>query len=99
MAYINWLIFFSENTIIEDFFSEIYVPLDCVFLVVQKVKDSNVYTLTEIYSIAKGGELITGVFGTWSEEEGLEITRLALYQRRSDLRGQLIRVTTVMVFQ
>lgn len=97
MAYINWLIFFGEDTSIEAFFAEIYVPLDCVFLIVQKVKDSQDYTLSEVYRIAKGGELIIDVFGTWSEDDGLTTTPLALYQRRSDLRGQLIRVTTVKV--
>ncbi|KAL7301179.1 hypothetical protein TKK_0006150 [Trichogramma kaykai] len=95
MAYINWVIFFRSNTSIPDFFSNIHVPLDCVFLVVQKFEDSRTYVLTEVYSIDKGRELITNVFGTWEEESGLEITRLALYQRRSNLQGQLIRVTTV----
>ncbi|CAB0033014.1 unnamed protein product [Trichogramma brassicae] len=86
-----------NNTSIRDFFSNIHVPLDCIFLVVQKFEDSKIYVLTEVYSIDKGRELITNVFGTWEEESGLEITKLALYQRRSNLQGQLIRVTTVEV--
>lgn len=97
MAYINWVIFFREETSIQSFFSEIYVPLDCIFLVIQKSNGTKFYTLTEVYHISKGRELLTDAYGTWNEEEGLTITKLALFQRRSDLNGQLIRVTTVQV--
>ncbi|XP_031787913.1 glutamate receptor [Nasonia vitripennis] len=95
MAYINWVVFFREDTSVDDFFSEMYVPLDCIFLIVKKSKDNSTYTLTEVYHIAKGRELISDVYGSWSEARGLSITKWTLYQRRSDLRGQLIRVTTV----
>ncbi|XP_058797737.1 probable glutamate receptor [Phymastichus coffea] len=95
MAYINWLIFFQEDTNIETFFADIYVPLDCIFLIVQKMNDTDTYTLTEVYHISKGRELISKTFGTWSENDGLSITKLALYQRRGNLHGQLIRVATV----
>lgn len=97
MAYINWLIFFQEGTSIENFFSDIYVPLDCIFLIIQKINDTDTYTVTEVYHISKGRELIISTFGTWSENEGLSITKLALYQRRGNLHGQLIRVSTVEV--
>lgn len=98
MAYINWVVFFREDTSIDDFFSEMYVPLDCIFLIVQKSKDNDSYILSEVYHISKGRELISDIYGSWSEEQGLDITKWALYQRRSDLRGQLIRVTTIEVY-
>ena len=97
MAYINWVIFFSEDANIESFFSEIYVPLDSIFLVVQKMKNSDVYILTEVYKIDKERELIKNRFGSWSENGGLSRTKLGLYQRRSNLQGQLIRVASVEV--
>ncbi|KAJ8681897.1 hypothetical protein QAD02_017689 [Eretmocerus hayati] len=95
MAYINWVIFFREDTRIEDFFADIHVPLDCVFLIVQKEKDSENYALFDVYRIDRDRELIIGRFGSWNEDTGLKITPLAMYQRRGNLQGQLIKVGTV----
>ncbi|XP_011497652.1 PREDICTED: LOW QUALITY PROTEIN: probable glutamate receptor [Ceratosolen solmsi marchali] len=95
MAYINWIIFFRQETNIHRFFSEIFVPLDCIFLVVRKYKDGASTSLTEIYNIDKDRELLTNLFGVWNEKDGLRITKLTLYQRRNDLYGQMIKVATV----
>jgi hypothetical protein len=97
MAYINWIIFFREETSIDNFFSEIFVPLDCIFLVIKKYNDGISSSLTEVYNIDKDRELLTNLFGIWNEKDGLVVTKLTLYQRRNDLYGQLIRVATVKV--
>ena len=98
MAYPTWLIFFRETTSIDNFFRQIYVPFDCIFLVAQKGKNDNEATLTEVYQIEKEKELRKAIFGYWNLGTGVITPKLGLYQRRADLFGQNIRVTSIQVY-
>lgn len=98
MAYPTWIIFFRENTTIDFFFKNIYIPFDCIFLVVEKKGDSdNEATLSEIYQIDKERELRISVFGYWNLQFGVTTPNLGLYQRRGDLFGHNIRVSSIEV--
>lgn len=97
MAYPTWLIFFRENTTIDYFFRKIYVPFDCIFLVAQRGENDDEATLTEVYQIEKEKELRRSIFGYWDLKTGVTTPKLSLYQRRGDLFGQNIRVTSIQV--
>lgn len=95
MAYPTWIIFFRENTTIDSFFRNIYIPFDCIFLVVEKSSTDDEATLTEIYQIDKERELRISVFGYWNLQFGVTTPKLGLYQRRGDLFGQNLRVSSI----
>lgn len=99
MAYPTWIIFFRENTTIDSFFRNIYIPFDCIFLVVEKSSTDDEATLTEIYQIDKERELRISVFGYWNLQFGVTTPKLGLYQRRGDLFGQNLRVSSIEVFR
>ncbi|XP_043272684.1 probable glutamate receptor [Venturia canescens] len=96
MSYPTWLIFFRNETAIDDFFENIYVPFDCKLMVIQNDESRpNRDTITEIYQISRDKEIKHARFGTWSYSDGIRTPRLGLYQRRNDLFGQTIRVTSI----
>lgn len=97
MAYPTWVIFFKNTTSINEFFAEVFIPFDCIFLVVQQSEDELTENIYEIYQIKKSPEKIIVPFGTWSFEMGLQNTKLSLYQRRSDLFGHEVRVIAIHV--
>ena len=75
---------------------EIYVPFDCTFMVAQG-QGSETELITEVYQIDRRRELKHAVFGSWHPKHGITVPSLGLYQRRNDLEGQLIRVTSIHV--
>nr|QNL15103.1 ionotropic receptor 6 [Aulacocentrum confusum] len=94
MSYPNWLIFFRNETKIQNFFSDIYVPFDCTFMVsTSEFEDQE--TILEVYQIERDKELRQGLFGTWDIENGIKLSTSSLYQRRNDLFGQTLRVVSV----
>nr|UEN71271.1 ionotropic receptor 2 [Gregopimpla kuwanae] len=96
MSYPTWLIFFRDETRIEDFFMEIYVPFDCTFMVAQgEGNDSNTEIITEVYQIDRDQELRHSTFGTWHPKHGITTPTVALYQRRNDLYGKILRVASI----
>lgn len=98
MAYPTWLIFFRNTTTINHFFDNIYVPFDCKFMVVREDEsDTNQEIITEIYQINRDKEIRQARFGTWNLLTGIKTPRLGLYQRRNNLFGQIIRVTSINV--
>jgi len=98
MAYPTWLIFFKDETKIADFFLEIYVPFDCMFMVARSSSnETDKEIISEIYQVDRGKELHSMQFGTWNANNGLTTPESGLYSRRNDLFGQNIRVTSVYV--
>jgi len=98
MAYPTWLIFFKDETKFADFFFEIYVPFDCMFMVAQSsANETDKEIITEIYQVDKGKELRSMQFGTWDAKNGLTTPKSGMFSRRNNLFGQNIRVTSIHV--
>lgn len=97
MAYPTWLIFFGDDTSIEDYFKDMYIPFDCNFLVAQKDSSGTAETITEVYQIEPDTPIIRGTFATYNEQDGVKTTTITFYDRRSDLRGKHFRVTSIEV--
>ncbi|EFN82107.1 Glutamate receptor delta-1 subunit [Harpegnathos saltator] len=96
MAYPTWLVFFRNETEYADFFSEIYIPFDCKFMVARSsANESGREIITEVYQIDRGKELKSNQFGVWDMGKGLKGPTRGLFLRRNNLYGQNIRVTSV----
>ncbi|XP_034940721.1 glutamate receptor ionotropic, delta-2-like [Chelonus insularis] len=96
MAYPQWLIFFRDQTTIEYFFSHIYIPFDCEFMISKSYTYSkNREIITEIYQIDRGKELREQTFAIWSARTGIEFPKLTLYQRRNNLHGHRLKVISI----
>nr|XP_012222289.1 PREDICTED: uncharacterized protein LOC105672139 [Linepithema humile] len=96
MAYPTWLVFFNNETKIEDFLFDIYVPFDCKFMVARSsVNEVGKEIITEVYQVDKEKELRSMQFGVWDVAKGLKGPTRGLFLRRNDLFGQNIRVTSV----
>ncbi|XP_046746480.1 probable glutamate receptor isoform X4 [Diprion similis] len=93
MAYPTWMIFLSEGSRASDFFSRMDIPFDCEFLVSES--NGTMEVITEVYRVSPGDVLRDLPFGTWSPTDGVRTTRLTFYQRRSNLFGKKLRVTSI----
>lgn len=98
MAYPTWLVFFNNNTKLEDFLFDIYVPFDCKFMVARSsVEKVGREIISEVYQVDREKEIRSVQFGVWDAEKGLEGPKHGLFTRRNDLFGKNIRVTSVQV--
>ncbi|XP_078039267.1 putative glutamate receptor isoform X2 [Augochlora pura] len=95
MAYPTWLLFLRNDTRFEDFLSEVYVPFDCIFMIVQPDNGGDGETIRDVYRIGREEDLRWMKFGEWSRDRGFRGPMTGLYQRRHDLYGRNIRVVTV----
>ncbi|PSN34588.1 Ionotropic receptor 115 [Blattella germanica] len=86
-----WLVFLSDSST-EDYFSDIYIPFSCQFLVAERRNDF--IELRELYRVADGKPLITFPFGSWNSY-GHNCTGTFLYERRNNLHGLQIKATTM----
>lgn len=91
----RWLLFLSNNSSIEEVFSQINIPLDCEFLVAQRHKEE--VQLSEVYRVHASYPLEVHRLGSWSRAEGLQWTSGHILQRRGNLRGLLLRATLALV--
>ncbi|KAJ9590507.1 hypothetical protein L9F63_016458, partial [Diploptera punctata] len=89
-----WLLFLSKNTSIDSFFSNIYVPFNCKFLVAQNIGKH--FHLTEVYRVADGTPLMTYPYGRWSVNVTY-VTGTTLYERRKHLHGFKMKGVTINV--
>jgi hypothetical protein len=82
----RWLLFLNQNfSRIEDFFTEIYIPFDCEFLVVHKEHDCH-FTLTEVYRVSPSLPLQTR-----RRRNLASLNNRNLYRRRDNLQGLVVR--------
>ncbi|XP_017765249.1 PREDICTED: probable glutamate receptor [Eufriesea mexicana] len=95
MAYPTWLVFLRDDTKIEEFLSNIYVPFDCVLMVTQRDADGTGEIVQDVYRIDKEDGLRSMNFGWWNASKGFHGPLLGLYQRRHDLQGRNIRVVSI----
>jgi hypothetical protein len=86
----KWLLFLDFATTLEDFMADIYIPLDCEFVVAQrsgrKGREGEV-SLTEVYKLRPSRELQTNPVAEWTPEEGLAWSDVPFFERRSGLQG------------
>jgi hypothetical protein len=93
MADAVWLLFL--DTSVDQFFEDIYIPVDCEFLVAQR-SGSNIVLLTEIYRLDKGFPLQHQRFGVWNKSS-LHVSTGSLVRRRSNFQGLTITATSMNV--
>jgi hypothetical protein len=80
----------------EDLFTDVYIPLDCVFLVAREDPTGSV-TLQEVYRVNRTMPLVSLQVAVWSPQFGLFWDNRPLYERRNNLQGVTIRATTFTV--
>lgn len=98
MAYPTWLLFLRDETRIEEFLSDVYVPFDCTLMVTQRDAGEDAgEIIRDVYRISREDDLRSMSFGKWDPESGFQGPRLGLYQRRHDLHGRNIRVVSINV--
>jgi hypothetical protein len=88
-----WLLFLE--TPIDQFLEDVYIPVDCEFLVARHSGDKAVL-LTEVYRMAKNSPLYRQHYGAWNPA-GLQVSNESLVQRRSDFHGFTITATSINV--
>jgi hypothetical protein len=93
MADSVWLLFLEKS--VDQFFEDVYIPVDCEFLVAQRSGD-NVVLLTEIYRMHKRLPLQRQEFGIWNQS-GLHVSKKSLVHRRSNFHGFTITATSMNV--
>ncbi|KAJ4445628.1 hypothetical protein ANN_12310 [Periplaneta americana] len=93
-----WLLFAGSEqpTDLEAFFSDTYVPVNCVFLVAQP--QGGGFLLTEVYHVSQHHVLQADAFGMWNPKTGAQFTEKVLYERRRDLQGLVLRGTGIELF-
>lgn len=83
--------FMDASTSVDEFFSNIYIPLDCEYIVAQYSEGKEgrhmEILLTEFYHVLPNlQQLHKYQVGHWTVHGGLAWTRLSIYQRR-DFHG------------
>ncbi|KDR09318.1 hypothetical protein L798_00999, partial [Zootermopsis nevadensis] len=91
MAKAVWLLFL--DTLLEQFLEDVYIPVDCEFIVAQR-SGENAVRLTEVYRMAKEFPLHRRHFGIWSQDR-LHVITESLLRRRSDFHGFTITATSM----
>jgi hypothetical protein len=87
----KWLLFVDSIASLEDFFSDIYIPLDCEFLVAQRPNGTEEgdleVSLTEVYNVHPTRPLQINPVARWSSNSGLTWSEVSFLDRRGDLKG------------
>lgn len=95
MAYPTWLMFSDNDIKMDEFFWQINLPLDCLFLL--SIKSDNHSIIKEIYKISPHGPPKSLIFATWNQINGFNHTHETRYERRHDLFGQELRIVSTHV--
>jgi hypothetical protein len=90
MSNFFWLLFLDKNSPLEEFFTDINIPFNCEFLVVQP-EDDHVVGLTEVYRVSPTLPLQTYRFGNWTPVGGLTWPSKGFYHRRNSLQGLTLK--------
>jgi hypothetical protein len=87
----TWLLFLDSITSMEDFFSDIYILLDCEFLVAQRsngTEDGDLeVSLTEMYNVHPTRPLHINPVARWRSNSGITWSEFSFLERRGDLQG------------
>ena len=91
----RWLLFLDSTISLEDYLSDIHVPINCEFLVAQEQDVSkdicSEVTLTEVFRVHWTRPPQTYSAGTWSSCDGFAWSTVPFDKRRGDLHGAVIR--------
>ena len=91
-----WLLLTNAGTGMEEFFTDIDVPVDSELLVAHRQEDG--IRLTEVYRVGRGYPLQEHAFGTVSgRDNALSATNIAFYSRRNNLQGLIMQAATTQV--
>jgi hypothetical protein len=96
MSKATWMLFLDTTWPLDEFFSGVYIPFDCEFVVVQSAGDEGVI-LTEVYRVSPSFPLQKYRFGTWSAGDGFFCTDKGFYQRRDNLQGLALKTASLKV--
>jgi hypothetical protein len=87
----KWLLFFDSMTSLENFFSDIYIPVDCELLMAQRSNGTEdgalEVSLTEVYSVHPTRPLQINPVARWSSNSGVTWPEVSFLERRVDLQG------------
>jgi hypothetical protein len=86
-----WLMFFSASST-EEYFTEINVPYDSEFLLVQSASRNDGLSLTEVYQNHPSRALQRHSVAIWSSAGGFVWSPTSLLVRRGDLHSTVVRV-------
>jgi hypothetical protein len=89
-----WLLFLKDDFPVDDFFSDVHVPFNCLFLVAQSANDT--VQLTEVYRVSSNHPLTVSHYGVWKQNHSV-FCRGNLYDRRNNLQGLSMRAVSVNV--
>ena len=80
---------------LDKFFAQIYIPIDCEFLVAQRSFGTDgqgvQFKITEVYYVHPSRALQINHAGNWSSSNGLTWTNIPFYYRRRDLQGIMLK--------
>ncbi|KAJ9597580.1 hypothetical protein L9F63_011581 [Diploptera punctata] len=88
----KWILFTSA--ILESFFSDIYVPFDCQFLVAQFF-GNGVITLSEVYRIHPTSKLHFLLITNWTSNLQLTWNDSNFHLKQQDLHGLIIKAAVI----
>ena len=94
MSKATWMLFVDTKWPLDEFFSDVYIPFDCEFVVVQLLGDEGAI-LTEVYRVKPSFPLQKYRFGTWSTRDSLFCTDKGFYQRRDNLQGIALKTASL----
>ncbi|XP_033609385.1 probable glutamate receptor isoform X2 [Cryptotermes secundus] len=86
----RWLLFLESMTSLKEFFADVYIPLDCEFLVAQRsgwTGEEPEVSLTEVYNLHSSRQVQTNLIAKWSSKDGLKWSETSFFERRGDLHG------------
>jgi hypothetical protein len=86
MADAVWILFLE--TPVDQFLEDVYIPVDCEFLVAQH-RGEDAVKFTEVYRMGEGLPLQRQHFGSW-DQNGLHVSRESLVRRRSNFHSYTI---------
>ncbi|XP_034939911.1 uncharacterized protein [Chelonus insularis] len=87
------LIFFRDKTKAEKFFENMYIPLNCQFMVSQRNQsDEKNEIITEVYRFSEHDKLKQDFLTLWNPVTGMKLPKMFLHHRRKNFRGHNINV-------
>ncbi|KAJ4432614.1 hypothetical protein ANN_21237 [Periplaneta americana] len=92
----KWILFLNSTISVQEYFANIYVPVDCEFLVTREAEDSGFdVTLVEVYRPSSSAPLQVHPVANWSATRGMLWTSVTLLNRRKDLHGVCIKAAMI----
>lgn len=96
-----WILFsnFQEKDVesLQEFFHNVYIPLDCHFLVAHSQGPDNIIIISEVYHVTRDLPLAKNYFGILSHGAWVTLATISFFERRNDLQGMTMKVATMTV--